>query len=180
MKKSQLAVIVAGGLLFFSGMIQAQDQHASVTKTIRITATIGDNIYVSQPASDGWYSTVSLAPTDSTQTHFSNTIPVQVWSTTQGFTVSLVHSLEITRSDSAYKMAGVNIKFAQPGSGGKDLSADGLAQAFTQKVKVGKGYESVYQLQVNASAPAAARGSDVQGLYTGDLVMLFEVPVNAI
>ncbi len=180
MKKRQLAVIIAGGLLFFSGMSQAQAHNASVTKTITITATLGDSIFVSRPQGGDWYQTVDLAATDGTQQSFASSIPLQVWSTTPQFNVSLVHPLEIARTDSAYKMDGVKVKFAGEGSNGKDLGASGAAQTFNQKVKVGNGYQSVYQLKVNANAPKSNGNTDTQGLYTGEMVMLFEIAASSI
>ncbi|WP_411705805.1 CS1 type fimbrial major subunit [Edaphovirga cremea] len=180
MKINKLALTIATGLLIFSGITQAQERNPSVIKTITITANISDSIYVSRPGGQGWYDTVSLASTDGTQTSFNSTIPVQVWSTTKGFNVSLVHPLEIIRTDSAYKMQGVNIKLAEGGNKGKDLSASGNAQTFTQKLRVGNGYEDVYQLQVNAKPPSALNNVSTKGSYSGDLVLLFEIPSNSI
>jgi hypothetical protein len=180
MKKRQLAVIFTSGLLFFSGMSQAQENNASVTKTISITATIGDSIFVSRPQGGGWYQTVDLAANDGTQQSFASSIPVQVWSSTPEFNVSLVHPLEIVRTDSAYIMDGVKVRFADAGGKGKDLGTSGVVQTFNQKAKVGNGYQSVYQLNVNAHAPKSNGNADTQGLYTGEMVMLFEIAASSI
>ena len=98
MKNSQLAVIIASGLLFFSGMTQAQDRSASVTKTISV---------------------------------------------------------------------------------GKEIGANGTAQTFHQKTKAGNGSHSVYQLRVNAHAPKGTSDANSQGLYTGEMLMLFEIAASS-
>lgn len=171
---------IVGGLLFFSGMVHAQETHPGVVKTIKITANISDSIFVSRPDGGGWYSTVSLAATDGTQKSFAADIPVQVWTTTPGVSVSLVHPLDLTRTDAAYKMEQVNVKFGDGSGAGKDLGAGDASQTFVQKVKMGNGYQSVYHLQIKANSPTTADRAITQGDYTGDLVMLFEIPPSAI
>lgn len=177
MRINKPLLTIVGGLFFFSGMICAQEIHPSVTKTIKITANISDSIFVSRPDGGGWYDTVSLAATDGTQKSFAADIPVQVWTSTPGVNVSLVHPLDLTRTDAAYKMEQVNVKFGDGAGAGKDLSA---SQTFVQKVKVGNGYQSVYHLQIKANSPTTADRATTQGLYTGDLIMLFEIPSSAI
>jgi hypothetical protein len=180
MRINKPLLTIAGGLLFFSGMIHAQETPLGVTKTIKIIANISDSIFVSRPDGGGWYDTVSLLATDGTQKSFAADIPVQVWTSTPGVSVSLVHPLDLIRTDAAYKMERVNVKFGDGGSTGKDLSASSVSQTFVQKTKIGNGYQSVYYLQIKANSPTNADRATTQGLYTGDLVMLFEIPPSAI
>ncbi|AHG22748.1 hypothetical protein Z042_10655 [Chania multitudinisentens RB-25] len=177
---SKLCVAIVGGLLIFSEMAQAQNSQTGVVKTIRITANISDSIFVSRPEGGEWYDTVGLVATDGRQRSFTANIPIQVWTTTQGVNVSLVHPLDITRTDAVYKMEKVGVRFGDAGSAGKELGVGHATQTFTQKLKVGNGYQSVYQVQIKADAPAARNDVSTQGYYTGDLVMLFEIPPSAI
>lgn len=175
--KPLLAIV--GGLFLFSGMSYAQETPSGVMKTIKITANISDSIFVSRPGGSGWYNTVSLAATDGTQKSFAADIPLQVWTSTPGVDVSLVHPLDLTRTDAAYKMEQVKVKFGDGSSAGKDLGVDHASQTFVQKIKVGNGYQGVYHLQINANSPTTADRTATQGYYTGDLVMLFEIPPSA-
>ncbi|WP_081893243.1 MULTISPECIES: CS1 type fimbrial major subunit [unclassified Serratia (in: enterobacteria)] len=176
---TSLLTIVAG-LFCISGMTYAQQTHLGVTKTIKITVNISDSIFVSRPDGGGWYNTVNLAATDGTQKSFAADLPVQVWTSTPGVNVTLVHPLDLTRTDAAYKMEKVNVKFGDGGNSGKDLNAGNVSQTFAQNMKVGNGYQSVYHLQIKANSPTTADRAATQGYYTGDLVMLFEIPTSAI
>ncbi len=160
-------------------MIHAQETPYGVVKTIKITANISDSIFVSRPDDGGWYSAVSLAATDGTQKSFAADIPVQVWTTTPGVNVSLVHPLDLVRTDAAYKMEQVNVKFGDGSGAGKDFGVGHGSQPFVQTVKVGNGYQGVYHLQIKANSPTSADRATTQGDYTGDLVMLFEIPPYA-
>lgn len=160
-------LIIALGLSVASiGVATAADPLA---KSIDLKATINDSIFVSKPDGSTWYDTVEeLAPNNYTQTEFSKTLQVRVYSSLNGFQVSLAQPLTLVNG--GLSMTGV------AKLGGKTLSTT------AEKIKMtvasaagGTAHDETYDLEIKATPPAATPGgASRNGAYTGKLAMVFE------
>lgn len=161
-------LIIAIGLSAASiGVASAADP---LTKSIDLKATINDSIFVSKPDGSSWYDTVEeLQANNHTQTKFSKKLEVRVYSSMNGFQVSMVTPLTLTNGglgmDGTVKL------------GGKTLSA--TAEKIKMTTPAGNGApatarDEVYDLEIEAIPRAVAAGISRNGAYTGKLAMVFE------
>ncbi|RDS99995.1 fimbrial assembly protein, partial [Burkholderia contaminans] len=77
MKLSKL-VLAMGVTTALFGMAHTA-QADTVSKKVTLTAQINDGIFVSKPDGSTWYGTEELEANDYTQTKFSKTLPVRVY-----------------------------------------------------------------------------------------------------
>lgn len=168
MKKIILATVIACA---FVSTVNANPTN-TVTKSITLTAQINDSLFVSKPDGSTWYSSEELDAKDYTQKSFSKTLPVRVWSKADNFNVRLAQPLSMTNAG----LAMANVK----ASWGQSTGVDELSTASDVNVKQltpgaeGTDFDGVYDLTITADAPASA----TNGVYSGDLVMLFEPGVT--
>ncbi|ABB10176.1 hypothetical protein [Burkholderia lata] len=171
-----VALGVSGAL---AGVAQAGTvSNQAVVKTIRLTAHIGDSLYVSRPDSPAGYGVVELEATDRTQQSFRKTVPIRVWSTNPDFIVEVAHPLTLSNGPLEMTHATVTLTSAA----GTSTIAPGAAQTIAQ-VKQGTGagsggFDEVHDLKISADAPPRS-SAGVNGSYRGDLVLLFEPRASA-
>lgn len=160
----KVALIALGLSTAMVGMVQAADN--TVSKKITLTAQINDALFVSKPDGSTWYGTEELAANDHTQTSFSKTLPVRVWSTAEDFNVTLAQPLKM--SSGAYEMVNAAVTV--------DTKALNFGSALTidQNVAGVGGYDQVHELAITVDAPTQVGAVSTNGSYSGDLVMLFE------
>lgn len=150
----------------------------AVVKTIRLTAHIGDSIYVSRPDSPAGYGVVELEAADRAQQSFRKTVPIRVWSTNPDFTVAVARPLML--SNGRLEMTHPTVMLTS--AAGTSTITSGAVQTITQ-VKRGTGagsdgYDEVHDLKISADAPPRS-DAGVNGSYRGDLVLLFETRASA-
>ncbi|MBN3816251.1 fimbrial assembly protein [Paraburkholderia sp. Se-20369] len=172
MKLSKL-VLALGMTTALFGMAQTA-QAESVSKKITLTAQINDGIFVSKPDGSTWYGTEELEANDYTQTKFSKSLPIRVWTKNPDFNVSLAQPLKL--SSGRYEMA--NAKVALTSNAGDSEVKFGAVQKITQITAGNGGYDEIHNLKINVDAPTQVGTVSTNGSYSGDLVMLFE-PVAA-
>ena len=160
----KVALIALGLSTAMVGMVQAADN--TVSKKITLTAQINDALFVSKADGSTWYGTEELIANDHTQTSFSKTLPVRVWSTADGFNVTLAQPLKM--SNGAYEMTNAAVSLDT-----KALTF-GTALTVDQTVTGVGGYDQIHQLAVSVDAPTQVGAVSTNGSYSGDLVMLFE------
>lgn len=161
-KVALIALGLAGALV---GTVQAADN--TVSKKITLTAQINDALFVSKPDGSTWYGTEELDANNYTQTSFSKTLPVRVWSTADDFNVTLAQPLKM--SNGTYEMANAVVSM------GEQALTFGSSLTVEQTVAGVGGYDQIHDLSINVDAPTkSATGPSTNGSYSGDLVMLFE------
>lgn len=153
-------------------MSSASAAHAApVVKKITLTAQIGDSIFVSRPDGSGWYDHEELDATDRTQRAFSKTLPIRVWTKGAEFNISLARPLQMRGG--SYEMREPRVVLSQPG--GEDEVRVGAPLKVQQSTPGDGGYDQIHRLTVSARAPAQTPdGPSINGIYRGDLVVLFE------
>lgn len=139
------------------------------TMSIDLKATINDSIFVSKPDGSTWYDTEELEPDSYKQTKFTKKLPVRIYSSLNGFQVSLVSPLSLVNGGLTMSAA---VKLD-----GKTLS--GTAQSIKMTTLAGgtapaTAHDQQYDLEIDATAPVAAAGTSRNGVYTGKLAMIFE------
>nr|WP_175801598.1 CS1 type fimbrial major subunit [Burkholderia anthina] len=155
------------------GMAQTA-QAEPVSKKITLTAQINDGIFVSKPDGSTWYSTEELTPNDYTQSKFSKTLPVRVYTKSPDFNISLAQPLKLSNGN--YEMK--NTKVMIGSAAGDSEVKFGAVQKVTQTVSGNGGFDEVHNLKINVDAPVMVGSNSTNGSYSGDLVMVFE-PVAA-
>ncbi|HEX4503948.1 MAG TPA: CS1 type fimbrial major subunit [Scandinavium sp.] len=162
MKKIILATLIAGAY------VTAANAADTVSKKITLTAQINDSLFVSKPDGSTWYASEELDARDYTQQSFSKKLPVRVWSKADTFNVRLAQPLTMTNAGQA--MVNAKAVWAQS-TGATELStATDLTVTQVTAGPNGTDFDGVYDLTITADAPANA----ANGVYSGDLVMLFE------
>ncbi|KVU49253.1 CS1 type fimbrial major subunit [Burkholderia cepacia] len=169
LSKLVLALGVTGALFGMAHTAQAD----SVSKKITLTAQINDGIFVSKPDGSTWYGTEELQANDYTQSKFSKTLPVRVWTKSADFNISLAQPLKM--SSGKYEMRNAKVQLSS--AAGDAEVKFGSPQKITQTVAGNGGFDETHDLKINVDAPVAD-GSKTNGSYSGDLVMVFE-PVAA-
>ncbi|RQR66983.1 fimbrial assembly protein [Burkholderia sp. Bp9126] len=170
LSKLVLAMGVTTALFGMAHTVQADP----LSKKITLTAQINDGIFVSKPDGSTWYGTEELAANDYTQTKFSKTLPVRVWSKSADFNISLSQPLKMSNGN--YEMKNAAVTFGSA-AGAKDVKY-GATQKITQVVSGNGGFDEVHDLKIAVEAPAAVEGgASTNGSYSGDLVMVFEPAV---
>jgi len=170
LNKLVLALGVTTALFGIAHTAQAD----TVSKKITLTAQINDAIFVSKPDGSTWYSTEELNATDYTQSKFSKTLPVRVWTKNPDFNISLAQPLKMSNGNYEMKNAKVTIGSA---AGAADVKF-GATQKVTQVVSGNGGFDEIHNLNINVDAPTMVGTNSTNGSYSGDLVMVFE-PVAA-
>lgn len=160
-KVALIALGLAGALV---GTVQAADN--SVSKKITLTAQINDALFVSKPDGSTWYGTEQLEANNHTQTSFSKTLPVRVWSTADDFNVTLAQPLKM--ANGGYEMVNAAVTVDN-----KALNF-GTALTIDQTVAGVGGFDQVHELAISVDAPTKVGAVSTNGSYSGDLVMLFE------
>ncbi|KVC86686.1 fimbrial assembly protein [Burkholderia ubonensis] len=169
--KLVLALSVTGALFGVSHTAQADP----VTKKITLTAQINDAIFVSKPDGSTWYSTEELEPVDYTQSAFSKTLPIRVWTKNPNFNISLAQPLKM--SSGYYEM--LNAKVTLTSNKGDSEIKFGSSQKVTQVVAGNGGYDEIHNLKIDVESPKSNGSVSTNGSYSGDLVMLFEPVAGA-
>ncbi|WP_322066307.1 CS1 type fimbrial major subunit [Burkholderia ubonensis] len=164
-----LTLCVSGVLAGIAHADQPSTQ--AVVKKIRLTAHIGDSIFVSRPDGSAWYDVVELIANDSTQKTFSKTLPIRVWTKTPDFIVTLARPLRLANGDAEMTNARVTLTAAD----GTSVVAPDTVRKVTQ-VRPGDdgGFDEIHNLKISANAPARNGAARANGSYSGDLVLLFE------
>ncbi|KVS39330.1 fimbrial assembly protein [Burkholderia ubonensis] len=168
--KLVLAMSITGALFGIAHTAQAD----TTSKKITLTAQINDGIFVSKPDGSTWYGTEELEANDYTQTKFSKTLPVRVWTKNPDFNISLAQPLKL--SSGHYEMK--NAKVALTSQAGESEVKFGAVQKITQTTAGNGGYDEIHNLKINVESPTQVGAVSTNGSYSGDLVMLFE-PVAA-
>lgn len=159
-------LIIAIGLSAASiGVATAADP---MTKSIDLKATINDTIYVSKPDGSTWYDTVEeLEANNYTQTKFTKKLQVRVYSSLNGFQVSLASPLSL-------QSGGLTMTTVAK-LGDKTLSTTAEKIKMTTASSAGgTTHDQVYDLDIEATPPTVASGASRNGAYTGKLAMVFE------
>jgi hypothetical protein len=172
MKLSKL-VLAMGVTTALFGMAHTA-QADTVSKKITLTAQINDGIFVSKPDGSTWYGTEELEANDYTQSKFSKSLPVRVWSKTADFNVSLAQPLKLSSGN--YEMKNAAVTFGS--AAGEQAIPVGQPLAVKQTVEGNNGFDEVHSLKINVDAPKQVGSISTNGSYSGDLVMVFE-PVAA-
>ncbi|WP_217588595.1 CS1 type fimbrial major subunit [Burkholderia sp. GbtcB21] len=170
LSKLVLALGVTGALFGIAHTAQAEP----VSKKITLTAQINDAIFVSKPDGSTWYSTEELEANDYTQSKFSKTLPVRVWTKNPEFNISLAQPLKL--SSGYYEMK--NAKVQLTSQAGDAEVKFGAQQKITQTTAGNGGFDEVHNLKINVDSPKQVGTQTTNGSYSGDLVMVFE-PVAA-
>ncbi|MDR0240946.1 MAG: fimbrial protein [Burkholderia sp.] len=167
LNKLVLALGVTSALFGVAHTAQAD----TVSKKITLTAQINDAIFVSKPDGSTWYGTEELQANDHTQSKFSKTLPVRVWTKNADFNVSLAQPLKM--SNGQYEMQ--NAKVTIGSAAGESEVKFGAVQKITQTTAVTGGYDEIHDLKINVDAPTQVTGkASTNGSYSGDLVAVFE------
>ncbi|KVL37828.1 CS1 type fimbrial major subunit [Burkholderia sp. MSMB1835] len=166
LSKLVLAMSITGALFGVAHTAQAD----SVSKKITLTAQINDAIFVSKPDGSTWYGTEELDANDYTQTKFSKTLPIRVWSKNPDFNISLAQPLKM--SSGYYEMKNPTVSLTS--SAGDNEVKFGAVQKITQTVTGNGGFDEIHNLKIGVDAPTQAGTVSTNGSYSGDLVMLFE------
>jgi hypothetical protein len=172
MKLSKL-VLALGMTTALFGMAHTA-QAESVSKKITLTAQINDGIFVSKPDGSTWYGTEELEANDYTQTKFSKSLPIRVWTKNADFNISLAQPLKMSSGN--YEMK--NAKVTLGSTAGDSEVKFGAVKKITQTTSGNGGYDEVHNLKINVDAPTKVGTQSTNGSYSGDLVMVFE-PVAA-
>ncbi|MEK7886882.1 CS1 type fimbrial major subunit [Burkholderia contaminans] len=167
LSKLVLAMGVTTALFGIAHTAQAAD---SVSKKITLTAQINDGIFVSKPDGSTWYGTEELEANDYTQTKFSKTLPVRVYTKNPDFNIWLKQPLKMSNGDYEMKNAKVTIGAAA----GEAEVKYGAVQKVTQTVAGNGGFDEIHDLKINVDAPTMVGTNSTNGSYSGDLVMVFE------
>ncbi|MBP0605393.1 MULTISPECIES: fimbrial assembly protein [Burkholderia] len=170
LNKLVLALGVTTALFGIAHTAQAD----TVSKKITLTAQINDAIYVSKPDGSTWYGTEELSANDYTQSKFSKTLPVRVWTKNPDFNISLSQPLKMSNGN--YEMKNAKVTFGS--AAGASEVKFGAPQKITQVVSGSGGFDEVHNLNINVDAPTMVGSNSTNGSYSGDLVMVFE-PVAA-
>ena len=170
LNKIILALGMSAALVGIAQTAQAEP----VSKKITLTAQINDGIFVSKPDGSTWYSTEELEANDYTQTKFSKSLPIRVYTKNPDFNISLAQPLKMSNGDYEMKNAKITLGSA---AGVADVKF-GATQKITQVVSGNGGYDEVHNLNINVDAPTMVGSNSTNGSYSGDLVMVFE-PVAA-
>ncbi|KVV55657.1 fimbrial assembly protein [Burkholderia territorii] len=171
LSKLFLALSISSALFGIAHTAQADP----VTKKITLTAQINDAIFVSKPDGSTWYTTEELEPTDYTQSAFSKTLPIRVWTKNPNFNVSLAQPLKL--SNGYYEM--VNAKVTLTNNKGDSEIKFGSSQKVTQVVAGNGGFDEIHNVKINVESPKSNGSVSTNGSYSGDLVMLFEPVAGA-
>ncbi|KVQ36839.1 fimbrial assembly protein [Burkholderia cepacia] len=169
--KLVLALSITGALFAVAQTAQAD----SVSKKITLTAQINDGIFVSKPDGSTWYGTEELDANDYTQTKFSKTLPIRVWTKNPDFNISLSQPLKM--SSGYYEMKNPKVKLTSQ-SGDSEVKF-GAVQKITQTTSGNGGFDEIHNLTINVDAPTQVGTQTTNGSYSGDLVMLFEPVATA-
>ncbi|MDN7491524.1 fimbrial assembly protein [Burkholderia sp. AU31652] len=172
MKLSKL-VLAMGVTTALFGMAHTA-QAESVSKKITLTAQINDGIFVSKPDGSTWYSTEELQPTDYTQTKFSKSLPIRVFTKNSDFNISLAQPLKLSNGN--YEMTSPVITLGSA-AGEKEVKF-GAVQPIKQTVAGNGGFDEIHNVNIKVDAPKMVGSNSTNGSYSGDLVMVFE-PVAA-
>lgn len=159
-------IIIAIGLSAASiGVATAADP---MTKSIDLKATVNDTIYVSKPDGSTWYDTVEeLEANNHTQTKFTKKLQVRVYSSMNGFQVSLASPLSLQNG-------GLTMTTVAK-LGDKTLSTTAEKIKMTTAASTGApAHDQVYDLDIEATPPAVVKDVSRNGAYTGKLAMVFE------
>ncbi|TDA48973.1 CS1 type fimbrial major subunit [Burkholderia pyrrocinia] len=171
LSKLVLALGVTGALFGIAHTAQAEP----VSKKITLTAQINDAIFVSKPDGSTWYSTEELEANDYTQTKFSKTLPVRVWTKNADFNISLAQPLKM--SSGYYEMKNAKVQFTS--QAGDSEVKFGAQQKITQTTSGNGGFDEIHNLKINVDAPTQVGTQTTNGSYSGDLVMVFEPVASA-
>ena len=169
-------IIAAGACIAFTGLAQAgpTSPHA-VVKTIRLTAHIGDSLFVSTSGGAAAHGVVELNATDGSPQTFGATLPIRVYTTNPDVRVALLQPLRL--SNGRYDMTDAKVVLADK-AGGADIAHDGARTLTLVKPGI-NGYDETRNLTIRANAPATRGAAGVNGSYRGDLVLMFEPVASA-
>ncbi|MEB2601430.1 MULTISPECIES: fimbrial protein [Burkholderia] len=166
LSKLVLAMSITGALFGIAHTAQAD----TTSKKITLTAQINDGIFVSKPDGSTWYGTEELNANDYTQTKFSKTLPVRVWSKNPDFNISLAQPLKM--SNGKYEMKNAKVML---GSTAGDFEVKfGAVQKITQTTAGNGGYDEIHDMKISVDAPTQVGTLSTNGSYSGDLVAVFE------
>ncbi|OXI43610.1 fimbrial assembly protein [Burkholderia aenigmatica] len=169
-------LIAAGACIAFTGIAQAgPTSPQAVVKTIRLTAHIGDSLFVSTPGDSAAYGVVELTATDGSPQTFGATLPIRVYTTNPDIRVALLQPLKL--SNGRYGMTDAKVVLADK-AGGADIAHDGARTLTLVKPGI-NGYDETRTLTISANAPATRGAAGVNGSYRGDLVLMFEPVASA-
>lgn len=168
MSSNVVSIIALGSILGGAVIANAAD---GVERKITLTAQISDGIYVTKPDGKTWYTTEELESVDHKQSAFAKTLDVRVWSKAAKFNVSMIQPLIIQRNDGAYRLKDTNVNFGGPAN---ILDYGTPPVLITQTLPSDGGFDDIYKLNIEATAPTTTAAGDTNGAYSGDLVMLFE------
>ncbi|WP_407971728.1 CS1 type fimbrial major subunit [Burkholderia pyrrocinia] len=171
LSKLVLALGVTGALFGIAHTAQAEP----VSKKITLTAQINDAIFVSKPDGSTWYSTEELEANDYTQSKFSKTLPVRVWTKNPEFNISLAQPLKM--SSGYYEMKNAKVQFTS--QAGDSEVKFGSQQKITQTTAGNGGFDETHNVKINVDAPTQVGNQTTNGSYSGDLVMVFEPVASA-
>ena len=177
MKTSRHLVALAVSIALIEVAHAGQTSPQAVVKTIRLTAHIGDILFVSKP-DDAPYGLVELNDTDGKQQTFAAALPIRVRTTNPDINVTLLQPLRFSngRDDMAHA------KVVLTGKASSAEIAPGAAHALvaTTRGRDGfDGYDETRMLKVGAQAPAASVAPPARGSYRGDLMLVFEPAASA-
>lgn len=172
MKLNKLVLTLGASAALF-GMAHTA-QAASVSKKITLTAQVNDGIFVSKPDGSSWYGQEELEANDYTQSQFSKTLPIRVWTKNGDFNISLAAPLKMSNGN--YEMK--NAKVALTHVAGESDVTFGAQQKITQHVAGNGGFDEIHNLKVSVDAPTQVGSLGTNGSYSGDLLVVFE-PVAA-
>ncbi|WP_342705493.1 hypothetical protein OHZ10_18270 [Burkholderia arboris] len=172
-----LAILVACSALTGIAHAGSTSPHA-VVKKIRLTAHIGDSLFVSKPDNSA-YDVVELNAMDGTQQTFATTLPLRVRATNPEIHVTLLQPLRL--SNGRDDMVNAKVVLMAGGAGNADI-APGTARPITL-VSPGHdgfdGYDETRNVKISAQAPGAGGAVSTNGCYRGDLVLVFEPAASA-
>ncbi|KVE00331.1 CS1 type fimbrial major subunit [Burkholderia anthina] len=174
MKTSRHLVALAVSIALIEVAHAGQTSPQAVVKTIRLTAHIGDILFVSQP-DDPAYGLVELNDTDGKQQTFAAALPIHVRTTNPDINVTLLQPLRFSngRDDMAHA------KVVLTGKASSAEIAPGAAHALVATTRGRDGYDETRMLKVSAQAPAASAAPPARGSYRGDLTLVFEPAASA-
>ncbi|WP_244097219.1 hypothetical protein [Burkholderia ambifaria] len=174
----QLAALVACGAL--TGIAEAgPTSPQAVVKTIKLTAHIGDSLFVSKPDDSAWNDVVELTAMDRAQRNFGATLPIRVRTTSPDVHVVLLQSPGALNGADGPGSAKVALT---SNAGTPDMvSSAGRTITLVKRGRDGfDGYDETHDLQVSAPAPLVrATAAPAGGREPGNLVLVFEPAASA-
>ncbi|EDT41730.1 hypothetical protein [Burkholderia ambifaria] len=174
----QLAALAACGALTGSADAGPTSPQA-VVKTIKLTAHIGDSLFVSKPDDSAWNDVVELTAMDSTQQNFGATLPIRVRTTSPD-----IHVVLLPPPGSLNGAEGpADTKVALTGNAGNPDMVSSAGRTITL-VKRGRdafdGFDETHDLQVSAPAPVVrATAAPAGAREPRNLVLVFEPAASA-